>query len=245
MTKLKASTILIALFGIFCSPLFAQLPKSFGDLKKTAEDALKGNKLSTEEVVAGLKEALVKGTGKGTSRASKLDGYYKNPVIKIPFPKDANKVESSLRQIGMGDQVDRFVMTLNRGAEQAAREAKPIFVSAIKSMTVADGWSILKGEDNAATKYLNKSTNKQLKIKFKPIIKKSLESTQATKYYSDLVGTYNKIPFVSKVNPSLDDYATDMAIRGLFKLIAQEEAKIRKEPLARTSDLLKKVFSQQ
>lgn len=197
---------------------------------------------STSEVADGLKEALINGITNGSNMASQLDGYFKNPKIKIPFPPDVKRVETKLRQIGMGDQVDKFVLTLNRGAEDAAKEAKPIFITAIKSMTIQDAWAILRGEDNAATEYLRKVTSAQLYEKFKPVISNSLDKVSATKNYSTIVTTYNKIPLVEKVNPDLDDYATNKAMDGLFLLIAEEELKIRKDPVARTTDLLKKVF---
>ena len=208
-------------------------------------DSLGGDKLTTEQVGSGLKEALIKGISNGAAKASKQDGYFKNSRIKIPFPPDVKKVEDKLRQIGLGKEVDKFVMTLNRGAEQAAKESKPIFVAAIRSMTIQDAWGILKGKDDAATQYLIKTTSTPLKAKFKPVIKRALDKTQATKYYGDIVSTYNRIPLVEKVNPDLDDYATNKAIEGLFFLVAQEELKIRKDPIARTTELLKKVFAQQ
>ncbi|MBE63525.1 MAG: hypothetical protein CMB89_14290 [Flammeovirgaceae bacterium] len=135
--------------------------------------------------------------------------------------------------------------TLNHGAEEAAKEAKPIFVNAITGMTVQDAWGILKGEDNAATQYLQSKTTADLTAKFQPVIKQALDKTNATKYYSDLVNTYNKIPFVDKVNPNLDEYATDRALSGLFTLVAEEEKNIRANPAARTTELLKKVFAKQ
>ncbi len=217
----------------------AQISQTLGDVNKAMSTE---QPLSTAQVGEGLKEALVTGISKGSDLVSQLDGYFKNPEIKIPFPPDVKKVEDKLRQVGLGDQVDKFVMTLNRGAEDAAKEAKPIFISAIKSMTIQDAWAILKGEPSAATEYLKKTTAGQLKEKFKPVIQNSLSKVNATKYYGDLVGTYNKIPFVEKVNPSLDDYATDKAVEGLFVMIAKEERNIRQDPLKRTTDLLKKVF---
>jgi hypothetical protein len=201
--------------------------------------------LTTSEVAEGLKEALVKGISTGSDQASKLDGYFKNPSIKIPFPPDVQRVEDRLRQIGLGSEVDRFVMTLNRGAENAAKEAKPIFISAIRSMTIEDAWAILRGEENAATNYLRRTTSDQLRERFRPVIKNSLDQVNATKYYADLINTYNQIPLVQKVNPDLEDYATQKAMDGLFHLIAQEESQIRKDPVARTSELLKKVFGSQ
>lgn len=216
----------------------AQINQTLGDLNKSVG----GDQLTTAEVVDGLKEALIKGISTGSDQASQLDGYFKNPQIKIPFPPDVKKVEDRLRQIGMGGEVDKFVMTLNRGAEDAAREAKPIFITAIKSMTIQDAWGILKGEENAATEYLKRVTSAQLYEKFQPVIASSLNKVNATKYYGDLVNTYNKIPMVEKVNPDLNDYATNKAMDGLFLLIAGEEKKIREDPIARTTDLLKKVF---
>jgi hypothetical protein len=141
--------------------------------------------------------------------------------------------------------VDRFVLTLNRGAEDAAKEAKPIFISAIKSMTIQDAWGILKGEPDAATQYLKRTTSGQLKEKFKPVIQGALSKTNATKYYGDIVDKYNQIPFVQDVNSNLDEYATDKAMEGLFIMIAKEELSIRKNPAARTTELLKKVFGAQ
>lgn len=201
--------------------------------------------LTKSEVTAGLKEALIKGITNGSAQASQVNGYFGNPEIRIPFPPDVKKVENKLRDIGLGDQVDKFVKTLNRGAEEAAKEARPIFVDAIKAMTVEDAWGILKGSDDAATQYLQETTSAQLKAKFQPVMKKALEQTNATKYYSDIINTYNKIPFIDNVNPDLEDYATSRAIEGLFKLIAKEEEKIREDPAARTTELLRKVFKAQ
>lgn len=200
---------------------------------------------TTEQVAAGLKEALVKGISIGADQVSQADGFFRNPQIKIPFPPDVRKVEDRLRQIGMGAEVDRFVETLNHGAENAAKEAKPIFINAIQQMTFEDAWGILKGSEDAATQYLKRTTSPQLKAKFKPVIQNSLNQVQATKYYGDIVTTYNKIPFVDKVNPDLNEYATDLAMQGLFVMIAAEEKKIRENPIERTTDLLKKVFEYQ
>jgi hypothetical protein len=205
-----------------------------------------GNALSSEEVARGLKEALQVGIGKGADRASLTDGFFGNSLIKILFPPEAQRVEAKLRQIGLGNQVDKFVLALNRGAEDAAREAKPIFVSAIQGMSIQDAWGILRGNGNgdAATQYLQRVTTSQLETAFRPHIRNSLEKTSATRYYSDIVNIYNKIPGVQKANPDLETYATQKATEGLFKLVSQEEAKIRANPIERTTDLLKKVFAQ-
>jgi hypothetical protein len=221
----------------FLSCTSAQLSQTLGDL------GMGGNKpLTTAEVAEGLREALIQGIERGADQASQTDGFFKNPRISIPFPPDVRRVEERLRQIGLGSEVDKFVLTLNRAAEDAARDAKPIFVSAIKQMTIDDAWAILRGEDDAATEYLRRTTSAQLYEKFKPVIAGSLNKVNATRYYSDLVNTYNRIPMVEKVNPDLTDYATTRAIDGLFVLIADEEKKIRQDPVARTTDLLKRVF---
>jgi hypothetical protein len=233
----------IACIFILAACTSAQINQTIGDVNKTLGGS--NTPPTTAEVAEGLKEALIKGISNGADLVSQTDGYFKNPEIKIPFPPEVKKVEDKLRQIGFGNEVDRFVMTLNRGAEDAAKEAKPIFISAIRSMTIDDAWAILRGQDNAATEYLKRTTSAQLKEKFKPVIRNSLNKVNATKYYSDIVNRYNQIPLVQKVNPNLDDYATDEAIEGLFLMIAKEEKNIRENPVARTSELLKKVFGMQ
>lgn len=220
----------------------AQINQTLGEVNKTLGGT---SSLSSAEVAEGLKEALVKGISTGSDVVSKVDGYFKNPQIKIPFPPDVKKVEDKLRQLGLGSEVDKFVMTLNRGAEEAAKEAKPIFVTAIRSMTIQDAWGILKGQDDAATQYLQRTTSSQLKEKFSPVIQQALDKVNATKYYSELINTYNRIPFVEKVNPDLNQYATERAMEGLFFMIAKEEKNIRTDPVARTTELLRKVFAAQ
>jgi hypothetical protein len=233
--------IVIAISIILTACTSAQINQTLGDVNKT----LGGSGTSaptTAEVAEGLKEALIKGISTGSDLVSQVDGYFKNPEIKIPFPPDVKRVEDKLRQIGLGGEVDKFVMTLNRGAEDAAKEAKPIFITAIRSMTIQDAWAILRGENDAATQYLKRTTSAQLKEKFKPVIQNSLNKVNATKYYRDIVTRYNQVTPLQKVNPDLDDYATDKAIEGLFLMIAKEEKNIRENPVARTTDLLKKVF---
>ena len=221
--------------------LFAQLDK----LKKAAKSLTGSGQLSSEEIASALKEALTNGISKGSDIVSQVDGYFKNSEIKLPFPPEAQKAEIKLRQMGMGAEVDKFILSLNRAAEDAAKEAKPIFVTAIKSMTIQDAAGILKGEQDAATRYLERTTSAPLKDKFMPVIKNSLAKVNATKYYADLITTYNKIPLVQKLNPNLDEYATDKAIQGLFIMIAKEEKNIRNNPGARTTELLRKVFGSQ
>ena len=219
-----------------------QISQTIGEVNKTLELE---QPLTTLEVSEGLKEALIKGISTGSDVASRVDGYFKNPEIKIPFPPEVRKVEDKLRQIGFNNEVDRFILALNRGAEEAAKEAKPIFINAIKSMTIQDAWGILRGEPDAATQFLKRTTSTQLREKFKPVIQQALDNVSATKYYGDIVNTYNQIPFVQDVNPDLNEYATEKAMEGLFILIAKEEKNIRENPVARTSELLKRVFQAQ
>lgn len=202
-----------------------------------------GKALTAEDVASGLKEALSQGVSKGSDQASQVDGYFKNALMKILIPQEMQKVDQKLRSLGMNKLMDDFELSLNRGAENAAKEAKPIFINAITSMSIQDAWSILKGDKDAATNYLKTTTTKQLYDKFKPAIQNSLTAVNATKYYTDIVTTYNKIPLVEKVNPDLADHVTNKAIDGLFVLVKQEEANIRDNPVARTTDLLKRVFT--
>lgn len=198
--------------------------------------------LTNGEVISGLKEALTVGTNNSTALTSKLDGYYKNPEIFIPFPPEAIKVKEKVESLGMKKQVDEFVMTMNRAAETASKEAAPIFVNAVKQMTIADGFAILRGADDAATNYLKEKTSGQLRTKFNPVVKNAIDQVHVTKYWNPVITTYNKIPFIEKQNPNLEDYITTKAMDGLFIMIAKEEKKIRKDPLARVTDLLKRVF---
>lgn len=227
--------LLIAILGI--QQIDAQFLKNAKKLINS-----KNNGLTEKDAADGIKEALVNGTGESVKQVSVLNGYWGNPEIKIPFPTEAKEMESKLRTIGMGKKVDEFNESMNRAAEKAASEAKSIFLTAIKEMTVRDAVNIVKGTDNAATMYLKNNTSPQLIDKFQPIIKTSLDNVNATRYWSDLITIYNKIPMVKKMNPDLPQYVTQKAIDGLFIMIAKEELKIRKDPVARTSELLKKVF---
>jgi len=208
-------------------------------------DTLSDSPLTNAQISSGLKEALTQGISSGVSLTSKKDGFFKNPQIKIPWPANVRKVESALRGIGLGGEVDKVVLSLNRAAEDAAVASKPIFVSAIKSLTFDDVMGILKGDKNAATNYLRRTTSDQLVKQFRPSISKSLDKVDGTKYWGDAIGQYNKIPLVKKVNSDLPDYVTGEAISGLFTMVEKEEARIRENPVARGTDLLKKVFKLQ
>lgn len=194
------------------------------------------------EINSGIKEALEKGTGISAERLSVQNGYLGNLDVKILFPQEAKNVESTLRSLGLGSMCDQVITSLNRAAEDAAMEAKPIFVDAIKQMSFQDVQKILLGEQNAATQYFQGTTTSSLGAKFSPIIDVSLKKVDATKYWSDVMTRYNKVPFVKKVDTDLTAYVTQKAIDGLFIEIAKEELKIRENISARTSPLLQKVF---
>ena len=210
---------------------------AFGLSSSTATPAL-----SNQQIVTGLKDALAIGANVATGSASKPDGYNKNPLIRIPFPKEAEDVKKTLLNMGMKKQVKEFETQLNRAAEDAAKKATPIFINAITRMTITDGLTILKGRQDEATQFLKKNTQIQLTTEFRPVIKASLEKVQITRYWKPLITKYNKLNIGKKQNPNLDAYVTEKAIEGLFKLIAQEEQKIRKDPVARVTDILKLVF---
>lgn len=221
--------------------------QGFGKFLKKVEETVNGDgasDLTEGEVVSGLKEALMIGVEKGVDQLSQPDGYFKNLEIKIPLPPEAQVVEDKLRKIGLDKQVDDAIESLNRAAEDAAVGAKDIFINAIKQMTVTDAMSILRGDQDAATKFLERTTRPALVEKFQPTVKVSLDKVGATKYWNTVFTTYNKVPFVEDVNPDLEVYATNKAIDGLFHQIAKQEAEIRKNPGARVTDLLKKVFGQ-
>ena len=220
----------------------------YNKLKKQGQSIVKqvntgNNPLSNDEIIEGLREALTVGSNNASKAAAAVDGYYKNPKLYIPFPSEAKKMEQMLRSFGQEKLVNDFLLSLNRAAEDAAKEAAPIFVNAVKGMSIADGLSILNGKDDAATQYLKQNTQALLLDKFKPIVENSLHKVSATKYWEQLVVAYNRIPMVEKMNPNLSEYATQKAIDGIFIVVAEEELQIRKNPAARVSAILKKVFN--
>ncbi len=182
------------------------------------------------------------GVKNATGLASRVDGFYKNPEIFIPFPPEALQMKKMLEKIGLKSEVERFVMTMNRAAEEAAKKAAPIFVDAIKKLTIQDGLQILKGPDNAATQYLWRQTGAKLNATFRPVVHKAIDQVGLAKLWEPLARQYNRIPLMQKVNPDLDTYVTQHAVTGLFKLIGDEEKKIRQNPSARVNDILQRVF---
>ncbi len=204
----------------------------------------KGSGALTEaDISAGLKQALQVGAQNATNKVSVANGFFGNALIKVLMPPEAKKVENTLRQIGMGSQVDKMILTMNRAAEDASSKAVPIFVNAITSMSIQDAMTILKGGNDAATQYLKQKTTASLTAAFRPVVAQSLDKVNATKYWADVFNIYNDLPTTfKKVNPDLTGYVTERALNGLFVYIADEESKIRLNPAARVTDLLKKVF---
>jgi RNA binding exosome subunit len=245
---MKRSLLLGAFALLICVQTFAQLfPKkdsSGGGIGSKLDKFMKQSKsgpLSNEQVIAGLKEALTIGTERGTKTVSSLDGYFGNAAIKILMPEEAKKVEKTLRSVGLGKQVDDAILSMNRAAEDAAKSATPIFVNAVKQMSFQDAMGILKGADNAATSYLQSKTTPQLTEAFRPVIEESLKKVDATKYWNTVFTNYNKFS-KEKINTDLSAYVTEKALSGIFIQLADEEKKIRKDPMARTTDILKQVF---
>lgn len=234
----------VLLVGNSCN---AQLKKLLDQGKKAANDAgvKTGNNgsLSNSDIVAGLKQALEIGSTNAGNQLSVLNGYFGNQLIKIMMPPEAKKVESTLRSIGMGKEVDKAIMAMNRAAEDAAKKAAPIFINAIKGMSIQDGMSVLRGGNGAATNFLKGKTTAELTNAFRPVIENSLKKVDATKYWSQVFTIYNRLPTtINKINPDLTGYVTERALNGLFVTVEQEENKIRQNPAARVTDLLKKVF---
>src|SRR5687768_14246867 len=223
---------------------FAQsglLKKAGGILNKAATTGK--TSLTNDEIVAGLKEALSVGAQNGASKLSAVDGFFANAAIKVLMPPEAKKVENALRTAGMGKLVDNAILSMNRAAEEASKSAAPIFVNAVKSMSIQDALGILKGSDTAATGYLRGKTVAALTSAFRPVIDTALQKTSATSYWKTVFDAYNKPPTTfNKINPDLAGYVTEKSLSGMFFQVAQEEQKIRKDPAARVTDILKKVF---
>ena len=230
---------LLILLLIFSSSGYAD----FGSIFKKVQKTLGGSSgVSQNEIVDGLKEALEIGTDNTVQALSQLNGYYGNPQLKIPLPQSFQKFEKILRSTGFSSELDAFDLSMNRAAEKAVPEAKTLFVDAIKEMTFSDADTILKGGDNAATAYFENKTAGRLQTLFKPIIEQSIESVGVTRIYQSLSEKIQSIPFAGDYAVDLDAYVTEKAIDGLFIRLGEEEAKIRNDPAARVTDLLKKVF---
>jgi len=234
MKKILVAFVLL----LICTSLPAQ---SLKDKLNKAKKSLTKTP-SNEEIVQGLKEALNVGANNSSSAASQVDGYLKNPRLFIPFPPEAEKMKIQLVKFGFQKQVTDFETSLNRAAEEAAKKSAPVFMDAVKNMTVTDGMNVLLGADTAATHYLKNATSAGLYTQYKPVVQEAIKKANVTSYWSTLVTLYNKIPGVKKQNPDLEDYVIKRGISGLFVLVADEEKKIRTDPTARFSSVLKNVF---
>lgn len=224
------SVILVCSFLGGCDVL-SQLPKTTG------------NGVTEADAAGGIKEALSQGLVKAVLQLNKEDGFFKDALYKVLLPPDAKKIEKTLRDLGMGKMVDKAILQINRAAEDASGLAKPIFVDAIKSMTISDAIGLIKNGDTSATHFFRVKTTEKLIAAFSPVIKTSLDKVDATKYYGDVVNTYNNFPTtIKKLNPDLPSHVTNRAVFALFDLVAKEEQNIRQNFAARTTDLLKKVF---
>lgn len=234
------------IFSVVLSVLVSSASaQSWNELKSAstkATEVITIKELNKSEIESGLKKALELGASNSIELASEKGGFNNNNLIKIPFPAEAEKMKSTLINVGLKLQVKQFEESLNSAAEEASKFAKEIFITAVINMTITDAFKILKGEDNAATIYLKKQTSKELYKKFKPVVKKAIEKVHVTKYWDQLSGRYNALPMTNNVNTDIVDYVTNKTIDGLFVLIAKEEKNIRNNPDARVSELLQKVF---
>jgi hypothetical protein len=228
MLKTYLLTILLSVSFLSCDTL-SKLPAYTSVTQGEASEA--------------MRQALDQGVGRGITLLNVQDGFFGNEAYKLFLPAEAQRIENTLRQLGMGGMVDKAILQINRSAEDAVGYARPIFVDAIREMTITDAINIIKGPNDAATQYFREKTTQKLTAAFLPTIKGSLEKFSATKYYGDLVKTYNGFPTtMNKLNPDLPSYVVDKAVTALFDQIAKEEANIRANPVARTTDILKKVF---
>lgn len=226
MKKIFTAILISTLF--YGCDVVKQLPQSTG--------------VTEAEAAEGIREALSQGLVKSVLQLNKEDGFFKDAFYKILLPDDAKKIENTLRDIGLGSMVDKAILQINRGAEDAAGYAKPIFTDAIKRMDIGDAIGLVRNGDTSATHFFREKTTAQLVTAFTPVIKSSLDKVNATRYYGDIVNKYNSLPLVKKLNPDLTGYVTNKAINALFDLVAKEEKNIRTNIAARTTELLKKVF---
>ena len=233
---MKSITSLLILITFFITSSCAELQQVVNQLPSS---------LSNEEIAAGLRQALNSGIDKQVTKLTVEDGFFKNELVKIGLPDELKKVDKTLRDIGLNNLADQGLKVLNRAAEDAVKEATPIFVDAVKGITFSDAKYILLGTDTAATEYLRSGTSDTLYEKFSPVIQKSFSKVGADQIWENLINKYNTIPFVQKVNPDLTDYVTGKALEGVYTMIAVEEKEIRTKLSSRSTDLLKKVFALQ
>jgi len=230
--------IIIAFVGLF-------MLNSCAELQQVVNQLPQGGTLGNADIASGLRQALDFGIEKQVQKLTLKDGFYGNSLVKILMPEELRKVDKALRDVGLGSLADDGIKLLNRAAEDAVKEATPIFVNAVKDITFADAKNILLGNNDAATQYLQGKTNTALYGKFQPVIQSSFAKVGADRIWTQMINNYNKLPFVNKVNPDLTDYVTNEALKGVYKMIAVEEAQIRTKVGSRTTALLQKVFALQ
>jgi RNA binding exosome subunit len=235
---MKRKILIFAIFLLFATTAYAGL---LDDVMKTLGGPGRGGP-DDSTIISGLKEALSIGTDNAVKNVSQVDGYFGNQAIKILMPEKIQKVADILKNIGYQKQVDDFVFSMNRAAEKAAPQAASIFVGAIKEMTFEDARKILNGGDTAATDFFKSKTHDKIYSAFKPIISSSMDEVGVTHSYKEMIGKYETLPFMSTTSIDLDHYVTTKAMDGLFYMVGQEEKKIRTNPAARVTDLLKTVF---
>lgn len=221
------------------------LTNSCAELQQVVGEFPMSTSMDNTTIASGLREALDKGVEKQVSKLTEVDGFNRNDLVRIMLPSELQKVDKTLRDIGLGSLADEGLKIMNRAAEDAVKEATPIFVNAIKGITFADAKNILLGQDDAATNYLKQSTQQELYSKFNPVIKNSFAKTGADAVWNNIINRYNSIPLVNKVNPDLTDYVTEQALDGVFTMIKVEEKEIRTNTAARTSNILRSVFALQ
>ena len=231
----KSLVVLVALFTM----------NSCAELQGVVDSLPQGGILNNADIASGLRQALDMGIDKQVARLTETDGFYRNELVKILLPAELQKVDKGLRDIGLGNLADEGLKMLNRAAEDAVKEATPIFVNAVRDITFMDAKTILLGTDDAATRYLTTKTQTSLYDKFHPVINTSFAKVGADKVWTNLINRYNTIPFTTKINPDLTDYVTAEALKGVYTMIAVEEKEIRNTVGARSTDLLRRVFALQ
>jgi hypothetical protein len=238
---MRRTSIIILLLSLFiASSAYAGLLDKMREYREKERQSR--NEPDTDTIVSGLKEALSIGAKNGVKRVSQVDGYFGNPLIKIPMPEKIQQIEKALRKAGFNKEVDRFILSMNRAAEKAAPQAITLFVDSVKGMTIPDAVGILRGNDTAATDYLKSKTFNELYQSFKPSISSSMNDVGVTRTFKEMMDKTRRIPFLKKESVDLDHYVTSKALDGLFTMVGQEEKKIRKDPAARVTELLKTVF---
>jgi hypothetical protein len=236
----RTSVIILLLSLFFASIAYAGLLDKVREYRE--RDRQSRNEPDTNTIVSGLKEALSIGARNGVRTVSQVDGYFGNPLIKIPMPEEVQRTERALRKAGFGKDVDKFILSMNRAAEKAAPQALTFFADAVKEMAITDARTILRGHDTAATDYLKSKTFDKLYRSFKPHISSSMNEVGVTRAFKEMMDKTRRIPFLKKESMDLDHYVTSKALDGLFAAVGQEEKKIRKDPAARVTELLKTVF---